>query len=75
MRPIRLDDVSTGGKTVTRVHANERRESDYDLRESSSSGNLGKAIFVTTSTRQDVESNAESRSQVGSENDLIFQRP
>jgi hypothetical protein len=47
------------------------------MRESSSSGNLGKDkdIYVTTFMRQDVESNAESRSQVGSENDLIFQRP
>jgi hypothetical protein len=75
VRPIRLKDVDASGKTVTRVQANERRESDYDLRESSSSGNLGKDIFVTTSMRQDVESNAESRSQVGSENDLIFQCP
>ncbi|PMD26717.1 hypothetical protein NA56DRAFT_685042 [Hyaloscypha hepaticicola] len=75
VRPIRLHDVDASGNTVTRVQAKERRESDYDLRESSSSGNLGKDIFVATSMRQDVESNAESRSQVGSENDLIFQRP
>jgi hypothetical protein len=75
VRPIRLHDVDASGKTVTRVQAKERRESDYDLRESSSSGNLGKDIFVITSMRQDVGSNAESRSQVGSENDLIFQRP
>jgi hypothetical protein len=75
VRPIRLDDVDTGRKTVTRVEVNET--GDYNLRESSSSGNLGKDkdIYVTTSMRQDVESNAESRSQVGSENDLIFQRP
>ncbi|KAE9373323.1 hypothetical protein N431DRAFT_482387 [Stipitochalara longipes BDJ] len=72
-RPIRLHDVDSGGKTVTRVEADER--GNPNLRGSNSSGDLGKDIFITTSMRQDVESKFESRSQVGSEKDLIIQRP
>jgi Fungal rhodopsin domain len=72
-RPIRLADVELGQKTVTKVEANER--GGYNLRESNSSGNLDKDIFITTSMRQDVESKFESRSQLGSEKDLIIQRP
>jgi len=72
-KAIRLADVEFGGKTVTRVEANER--GDPNLRESSSSGDLGRDIIITTSMRQDVESKSESRSQLGSEKDLIIQRP
>jgi hypothetical protein len=72
-RAIRLADVEHGGKTVTRVEANER--GNPNLRESNSSGDLGRDIFITTSMRQDVESKFESRSQLGSEKDLIIQRP
>jgi hypothetical protein len=73
-KAIRLADVEHGsGKTVTRVEANER--GNPNLRESNSSGDLGRDIFITTSMRQDVESKFESRSQLGSEKDLIIQRP
>lgn len=72
-RPIRLADVESGHKTVTRVEANER--ADYNSRRDNSSANLGKDIFITTSMTQDVESKFESRSQLGSEKDLIIQRP
>jgi hypothetical protein len=72
-KAIRLTDVELGGKTVTRVEANER--GNPNLRESNSSGDLGRDIFITTSMRQDVESKSESRNQVGSEKDLIIQRP
>jgi len=70
-RPIRLHDVDLGGKTVTRVEADER--GNPDLRGSKSDGDLGKDIFITTSMTQDVESKYESRT--GSEKDLIIQRP
>jgi hypothetical protein len=68
-RPIRLHDVDIGGKTVTRVEADER--GNPELRGSNSNGD----IFITTSMRQDVEreSKFESRSQLGSEKDLIIQ--
>lgn len=61
---IRLKDVDSTHKTVTRVEAVERT---IEERESGD----GKGIFVTMSTRQDVEN---KREETGSEKNLIFQR-
>jgi hypothetical protein len=67
--PIRLDDIDKRQKTVTRVEASERRFDN--MGQESSSDDLGKDIFVTTSMRLEVE----NKSEIGSEKDLIFHSP
>ena len=55
-------------KTVTKIAASERQlENVARLR---TTDDNGREIFVTTSVAMDVE----SKSEIGSEKDLIFQR-
>jgi hypothetical protein len=66
---IRLDDVeSPTHKTVTKIEASERQlENVARVR---TTDDNGREIFVRTSVALDVE----SKSEMGSEKDLIFQR-